>query len=188
VALEATFGELYNQFKRLQDNLLALRLTVAEDKPLRGETVLVDRLEDSITDTMGLLDDCLHTSRSAQKAVGRPDLNRARRALNKCQEQFHCAGCKFREELVSYEKLRDLATLGGKRGGEWASWAGSVKHGLEQCREPLEGASKALAGCWQELAEHSGKTSIVIHSRNLGQKIVVKDPETAEIFSKSTIE
>ena len=170
MALEATFVDLYNQFKRLQDNLLALRLTVAEDKPLKGEVMLVDRLEDSITDTMGSLNHCLNASLLAKKAVAMPDLDRARRALNKCQEQFHSAERRFGDELVSYERLRDLATLGDKRGKEWASWAGSVKHGLEQCRDPLEGASKALAACWQELAEHCRNTSIVIHSRNLGRR------------------
>jgi hypothetical protein len=56
VALEATFRELHSQLKKLQDNLLALRLTVAEDKPLKGEAVLVDQFEDSIVDTMGLLE------------------------------------------------------------------------------------------------------------------------------------
>jgi hypothetical protein len=185
VALETIFAELYKQFKRLQDNLVALRLTVAEDKPRYGDAVLVDRLEDSVTDTMGSLDRCLAESRVAQKAVALPDLERARRALVKCQEQFHAAERRFGDELVSYERLRDLASFGGARGKEWASWTGSVKHGLEQCRDPLDGASKALAACWQELAEHSGTTSIVIHSTNLGQKIVVKDPQTADVFSKS---
>jgi hypothetical protein len=184
VALETTFGELNNQFKRLQDNLVALRLTIAEDKPLTGEAMLVDRLEDSTTETMGLIEECLSASRLAQKAVTHPALDRARRALNKCQDRFHRAERQFSDELISYEKLRDLASLGGKRGREWASWAGSVKHGLEQCREPLDGASKAMAACWQELAEHSGNTSIVIRSRNLGQKITVRAPETAEGFSK----
>jgi len=68
VALETTFTELNSQFKRLQDNLVALRLTIAEDKPLTGEAMLVDRLEDSTTETMGLIEECLSASRSAQRA------------------------------------------------------------------------------------------------------------------------
>jgi hypothetical protein len=82
VALETTFRNLHSQLKKLQDNLLALRLTVAEDKPLKGETALVDHFEDSIVDSMGLLEECLNSAHAAQKAVGLPlDLDRSRRAL-----------------------------------------------------------------------------------------------------------
>jgi hypothetical protein len=183
VALESTFRGLYDHFKRLQDNLKALYLTVAEDKPLSGEAALVDRMEDTIMETMGLLDGCLSCSHSAQKCVDQPDLDRARRALNKCQEHFHCAERQFSNELVPYEKLRDLANIGGRRGKEWASWAGSVKYGLEQCKGPFDESSKALAACWQELAEHSGTTSIVINSRIVGQKLSVNGLANADVAS-----
>jgi hypothetical protein len=178
VALEAIFRELHSQLKKLQDNLLALRLTVAEDKPLRGEVALVDQFEDSIMDAMGLLDGCLNASRSAQKAVGHPlDLDRARRALITCQERFHRAERRFSDELVSYEKLRDLASVSEKRGREWASWAASVKHGLEQCRQPLDLASKALVACWQEIAEHVGTTNVSVQATNIGQQITTTAAE-----------
>ena len=185
VALESTFRGLCDQFKRLQDNLKALYLTVAEDKPLSGEAALVDCLEETVMETMGLLDGCLSCSHSAQKSVAQPDLDRARRALNKCQEHFHKAERQFSDELVSYEKLRHLASIGGRRGKEWASWAGSVKYGMEQCKEPFDESSKALAACWQELAEHSGNTSIVVNSRSLGQKINVNGLSNADVVSTS---
>jgi hypothetical protein len=172
VALEATFRELHSQLKQLQDNLLALRLTVAEDKPLKGEVALVDQFEDSIMDAMGLLEECLNASRSAQKAVGQPlDLDRARRALTTCQERFHRAERRFSDELVSYEKLRDLASVSETRGREWTSWASSVKHGLDECRQPLDAVSKALAACWQEIAERVGTTNISVQATNIGQQI-----------------
>jgi hypothetical protein len=172
VALEATFRELHTRLMNLQDNLLALRLTVAEDKPLKGEAALVDQFEDSILDAMGLLDECLHSSRAAQKAVGLPlNMDQARRALTTCQNRFHLAAQRYSEELISYEKLRDLASLGKTRGREWASWAGSVKHGLEQCRQPIDAVGKALAACWQEIAERIGTTSISVQATNIGQQI-----------------
>ncbi len=178
MALEATFRDLHSQLKKLHDNLLALRLTVAEDKPLSGEAALVDQFEDSIMDAMGLLDECLNASRSAQKAVGHPlDLDRARRALTTCQERFHRAERRFSDELVSYEKLRDLASVSEKRGREWASWASSVKHGLEQCRQPMDAVSKALAACWQEIAEHVGTTNISVQATNIGQQITTTAAE-----------
>jgi hypothetical protein len=182
VALEATFRELFIQLRQLNDTLLALRLTVGEDKPLKGEAALVDHFEDAVLDLMGLLDECLKATRVAQKAVGHPvDLDGARRALAKCQECFHRIERQFSADLVSYEKLKDLASLGSERRGEWLPWAGSVKHGLEQCQQPLNGASKALAACWQEIAEHVGMTSISVQSINIGQKIVTKASEVEEL-------
>jgi hypothetical protein len=183
VALEATFQELNEEFKKLQDNLLALRLTVSEDKPLRGEAALVDQFEDSILDAMGLLEECLKGSRDAKNAVGYPlNLDGARRALAVCQERFHQVQRRFSEELVSYEKLRDLATLSGKRGGPWLSWANTVKHGLEECRQPLDAASNALAACWQEIAERVGMTSVSVKTTTIGQKVVSQAGETPDLL------
>ena len=181
MALEATFRELSIQLRRLSDTLLALRLTVGEDKPLKGEAALVDSLEDAILDLMGLLDESLKAARAAQKAVGLPlDLDATRRALAKVQESFHRIEQQFSADLVSYEKLTDLANLGSERRGEWIPWAGSVKHGLEECRKPLDGASKALAACWQEIAERVGTMSISVQATNIGQKIVTDSAEAED--------
>jgi len=175
MALEATFRDLSRQLRMLYDMLLALRLTVGEDKPLKGEASLVDQLEDTILDVMGALDECLKTAVVAQKSVGHPlDLDRARRALTACQDQFHRMERQYCDSLASYEKLKDLASLGRDRRGEWLAWAGSVKDGVEQCRQPLDGARKALACCWQEIAERVGTSSVSVRTSNIGQKFVTK--------------
>jgi hypothetical protein len=187
VPLEATFRELFTELRKLQDTLVAVRLTVVEDKPVRGEAALADYLEDSILDLMGLLDESLKAARAAQKAVGNvPDLNAARRALTICQERFHRLAQQFALELVSYEKLKDLATLGTERRGEWLPWSNSVKDGIEQCRQPLEAADKALAACWQEIAERAGMTSVSVQATNIGQKIVAKDSRELDLVGEGT--
>lgn len=182
MALESTFRDLNSQLKRLQDNLLALRLTVAEDKPLSSEAVPVDRLDDSLLDLMGFVEGCLKESRAAKKAVDPPvDLDRARRSLTTVQEKFHRVERTFTDELVSYEKVRDLVTLSAKRGGEWPSWLRSVKHGLQECRQSLDMASNALAACWQEIAERVGTTNITVQTTNIGQQITASKPQLDEL-------
>jgi hypothetical protein len=177
MALEATFRELSSQLRKLHDMLLALRLTVVEDKPVKGEAALVDHLEDTILDLMGALDQSLTAARTAQKGVGHPlDLDRSHRALTTCQDRFHQIEQQYSADLASFEKLRDLETLAG-RGGEWRPWAASVKGGVEQCRQPLDGVSKALAMCWQEIAERVGMTSVSVQATNIGQKIVARTTE-----------
>jgi hypothetical protein len=177
MALEATFRTLTVQIRRLNDTLNAILLTVG-DRPQNRGTALADGLENSILDLMGTLSGAQTAARTAEKAVGAVrDLDRARRALAKCQEYFHGAEQRFANELVSYESLRRLASLGSERGGEWKHWAASMKDAIEQGRQPLEEASQALAACWHELAEHSGTTSISIRSQNLGQKIVARSTQ-----------
>jgi hypothetical protein len=181
--LETTFQDLSTELRKLHDTLVAVRLTVVEDKPVRGEAALVDHLEDTILDMMGLLDEAIKAARAAQKAVGNvTDLNRARRALTVCQQRFHGIERQFADELVSYEKLKDLASLGSERRGEWLPWSNSVKEGIEQCRQPLDGVSKSLTACWQEIAERVGMTSISVQATNIGQKIVSKMEDGADVI------
>jgi hypothetical protein len=166
VALESSFQDLAGQLRKLHDMLLALRLTVVEDKPLRGEAALVDHLEDAILDLMGALDECQKAAAAGRKAVGHPlDLDRARRALAACQDRFHGIEAQYTGRLASYEKIKDLAGLARDRRGEWVPWAGRVTSGA---------ASKALARCWQEIAERVGTTSVSVRTSNIGQKIVTQ--------------
>ena len=175
MALERTFRELLDQLQMLHDMLLGLRLTVMEDKPVTAESALVDHLEDAILDVTCTLDECLKAAGTAQRATGHPvDLDGARCALASCQEQFHRIETHYSERLASYEELKDLASLGRGRRGEWIPWAASVKSGIEQCRQPLEGTRKALGTCWQEIAERVGTTSVSVRTSNIGQKIVTK--------------
>ena len=180
MGLEATFRELSSELGKLRDTLRALRLTVVEDKPLQGEAALVDVFEDTILELMGWLEEALKSTRTAEKALQHStDLNSARRALAACQRNIHQIERQFSEELVSYEKLKDLTGLGNARRGEWTPWANSVKQGIEQCREPLDGASRALAACWQEIAERVGLTSVSVQTTNIGQKIISKPQDVA---------
>jgi ElaB/YqjD/DUF883 family membrane-anchored ribosome-binding protein len=174
MALEATFRRLFVQIRKLCDTLNAILLTVG-DKPTNRGAALADELENTILDMLGLAEDARTAARTAEKALASPiDLDRARRALAKCQDNFHQVERQFSNELVSYQKLNNLANLGSERGGEWKAWAGSMRDAIEQGRQPIEETSKALAACWQELVEHSGTTSISVTTT--GQKIIARSP------------
>jgi hypothetical protein len=169
VALEATFRGLSFCMNHIHDALNEIQVTLG-DKPPDDEAALADGLETTVLDMMGTLHEARRTAFNARKALSHPpDLDRARRALSLCQDRFHRIEKQFASELVSYEKLKELARLGNER-RMWLPWASTVKQGIEQCRQPLEQTSKALAACWQELVEHSGTTSISV--TNTGQRIV----------------
>ncbi|MGA8273714.1 MAG: hypothetical protein WB919_19280 [Candidatus Sulfotelmatobacter sp.] len=183
MALEATFRELSVCLHHLHDALNALQVTMG-DKPPDDESALADGVETVVLDMMGTLHEGRKAALNSKKAVGHPvDLDRARRTLTTCQERFHHIERQFAADLVSYEKLRELARLGKER-RPWLAWSSAVKQGIEQCRQPLEETSKALAVCWQELVEHSGTTSISV--TNTGQRIVARGSLTDEVFRERT--
>ena len=181
MALETTFRELSVSLHKLHDALNALQVT-AGDTP-KDESAVAEGLENAVLDIMGTLHEARKAAMQAQKAVADPlDLNRARRALVLCQERFHRVEQLFATELVSYEKLKELARLGNERRA-WLPWASTVKVGIEQCREPLEQASQALSACWGELAERLGTVNITMQATNVGQQITVPKaaPEDFEV-------
>jgi hypothetical protein len=173
MALEKTFRELTGQLRTLRDRLEELRVTVVEDRPRKNDAALVDDLEYTVEDVLGWLHDTLKNSARAEQAVGHPmDLEQARQSLARCQDLFHCVDQAFGAKLVSYERLKDLTGFAGERKGEWPSWASSVKQGIEQSAPALEQSRKALAECWEEIAEKAGTTSISVRATNVGQTIV----------------
>jgi hypothetical protein len=167
MALEATFRNLSVSLDLLHDALNTLHVMLG-DKPAQP-LALVDGLENSLLDMLGELHEARKSALSARRNVGlQPDLDRARRALASCQQRFHRIEQQFSLNLVSYEKLKELVRL-GEKGNEWRSWADSTRQGIEQCREPMEQTSKALAACWQELAERLGTVNLSVHT--VGQQI-----------------
>jgi hypothetical protein len=165
MALEKTFRKLSTQLHRLHDRLQELRVTVVEDRPSSNDAVIVDRFEYAVEDLVGALAEITAAAKEAQQAVEHPvDMEQARRALTKCQEHFHKFEQSFNTNLVAYERMKDLTTFGDERKREWPLWVASVKQGIEQCREPVQSASKALAECWEEIAEKVGTSSILVRA------------------------
>lgn len=180
MALEATFRELSVSLHQLHDALSELQVTLG-DTPADDESALADGVEAKVLDLTGKLHEARKAALLARKAVGNPvNLDQARRALTTCQQRFHQLGQQFAADLVSYETLKELARLGNERRA-WLPWSSAVKQGIEQCRQPLEQASTALAACWQELAERLGTMNISMQATNVGQQITMPRSAAEEL-------
>jgi hypothetical protein len=178
MGLETTFRGLSVSLHKLHDALNALHATTG-DTPAKDESALAEGVENTALDLIGTLHEARKAAMQARRAVADPvDLNRARRALAVCQEQFHSLQQLFTAELVAYEKMKELARLGNERRA-WLPWASMVKIGIEQCHEPLEKTSRALAACWGELAERLGTVNISMTT--VGQQISVPKARTEDL-------
>lgn len=165
MALEKIFRDLARVLQTLREDLQAVQITLREDVPADGGVVLVDRFADAVDDSIGSLEECLAAADAGREALAaRLEWDRAVRALTTCQEQFHSVELRFRSELVSYERLRELISFGRRRGGEWVAWTKSVRQGLDACNQPFEEAKNALLACWQGIAERPGSGCMQVKS------------------------
>jgi hypothetical protein len=170
--LEKTFRQLAVQLRRFRERIRELEITVVEDRPQTRDAAIVDNFECAVDDLTGWAKESLDQAEEAERAIGHPpDVSAARHALASCQELYQRMERVFSANLVSYERVSDLTKFGSERRGEWPSWVTSVKQGIDHCRHPLEEAGKALADCWQEIAEHAGMNSVSVRNMNIGQKI-----------------
>lgn len=172
MAIEAAFQTLVGKLGAAREAFESLRLTAVEDRPLRDEVLLVERLGNAVDDFQGWLEEAAAAAGEAQQTVRHPlDGYRARETLARAHERFLRLEYQFFFEGVSYEKIDELSRFGRRRGREWLGWTGSVIQALDQCRAPLRDVDAALLVCWQELSERLGAGSVSVQTTNIGQQI-----------------
>jgi hypothetical protein len=180
MTLITVFSDLCEELAALYQLLDELHTTVVEDKPRRGDVVLVERLGYAADDARGLLDGALAAAKKGRQALeGQRDLETACRALATSNDHFNQLLRIFSVDIFSYDRLTGLNHAGRKRGDEWRAWAGVVGNTLDRCQQNVYHVSQALFQCWQEIAERSGMTSVSVQTRNVGQQFLVSDGGSA---------
>lgn len=178
MALRVEIENLGCQLERMHEAFSDLR-RLLDDHPSEGDKVLlIDSFGDAVEDLLGWLEESLQKCALflPSKCEGRApdfDAHLARQALVACHGLFNQQMQRFLVDLVSYDKVAQLLQFGRERGGEWQTWAKSIKMELENCQQHLFLTSQVLFGCWVELAEWIGITSISVRATTVGQQITV---------------
>jgi len=176
MALEAAFKDLGVHLHTLCEGLLGLRTTVVEDKPLRGDSVLVDVFGNAADDLLGWSEEALAAAREGQQACRHPiDLHGVQGALTTCQERFNRITYQFSSDLIHYERIAELRRFGRQRGGEWRAWTNSIKEALNECQQLLFDVNQTLFRCWQEMAERASMTFVSVRATNVGPRLTVRE-------------
>ena len=172
MGLEPAFNVLEVSLHTFKETLTGVHMTVVADRPLlataQDTPALVDILGNSAEDLIGWTMEALAVIQASQAAARGGDFDALRRGLAACHERTANIAQRLVNDLLPYERIADLARLGRTRGGEWRSWAMSVKQALDACRQPLFDLQQAQFECWQEVAEHSGRQSIAVHATSVG--------------------
>lgn len=180
MALEESFSNLVNKWRRLHENVEALRITAVEDQPAEGAVLLVERCADAAEDLLGWAALGLAAADDARQGTGMvPNVSRARHSLKASQQHFARLDDQF-STFAAYDRLSELVRFGRSRRGEWLAWVHSIRQAIAHCREPIQQVRDALTSCWDGLTEHSG-TSVSIQSTNIGQQISTAGTELNEI-------
>jgi len=153
---ESALQELARELVMLRDALRDLRVTVVEDKPVKGDSVLVDVFGDTADDIVGWLEEALAAAgAAADPADGKESIEKARRALVVCHDRYDRAVRLIATELLSYERVADLTSLGRERGGKWAAWVVAVKEALDRCQPVVFDVNRALLRSWERVADQA---------------------------------
>src|SRR5437899_4900532 len=174
MSLEATFESLRRDLARLQEAVSALHVTVTEDKPARGAAVLVDQLDNLVTDLSSNLEEAdARAAQALQSSQPNGPLDQARTALRKVHELINRFTASYAGALSTHDHIAQLLEMGRERGREWREWSQVVKTAIERCAAPMKAASSAVLECWSELAERLARNSVSVQATNIGQQITL---------------
>ena len=159
----------------LRRSITELRLTAVEDRPVDPDIALVDRIEDVVTDLQSAVEGAAGAAASAmpRSASGAADTETAGTALVRCQAYLDRARRSLWRDLLSYDSVLSLRTVGREHGGEWSAWTSAVEDALARCEPTLDAASAALDATWRELAERASIGSVSVRNTTIGQRITV---------------
>ena len=172
MALEAALEKLCGDLRKLRDAIAGLERTVTQDRPATQAVILVDEVNDDVTDMDGASRECLDAAETALRSVAPTfDAARLRRSLASAELRFHAISDLLLSDLLTYEKVGALVGFGRKHGHEWTAWVHAVRLGLEKCRATLGGIARAFLAAWEEIAERLLTGPIALHTTNIGQQI-----------------
>lgn len=183
--LEEAIVRLEDQLGTLATTLVALRVSLVEDRPVRPKgpgLALFDQLELAVDDTEGMVEEARQAAAVARNcvAVDSPERPRLQRALSVCQNRLQKIQRRQAAELASPERIRELRRVGEGRRGEWLGWTLSVSDALEGCGTQILDAAEGLAEVWMMLAERGAGTSVSVQTSAVGQKVCLSPQETIE--------
>ena len=159
MTLQDAFGDFWRSAHTLRESLTLLRLTVCEDAPHRGRTMVVDELCAAAIDSSGRIEEVLEAITRVRPAGEEvPDPTAVAAALSACTGPLDAASVTL-HDASRFDRLVDVERLAGS-GGAWTAWAASTTNGLEEAGFALRRLERAHRACWRELAERNFSISV----------------------------
>lgn len=154
MAMDAALEQLWRCTHELRDAVVAMQLTVVEDRPYGSDVVPVHALGDAVGDLLATVQETLEATSDGLRAVGdRSGPVAVRDALLRAQQAANKAGRLLADEVADRARLGDLDALASSRGRAWGPWMAGVDEAIDRCRPPLRDIQEGLLHCWSELTD-----------------------------------
>jgi hypothetical protein len=183
MAMDDAFQALHLSLHRLQQVAVQLRVGF-DDKPEESDFYVIQLFGDGVVGLEALVEEGLVVALEGQIAVNSSvDLQRARRALARCQKVILDIDGRSSLELMSFDVLTKLSSFARRHRGEWPSWVATIRRSLSEFHSQTRLVHDALLHCWVELAERVGMTSLSAQSFNAGLQLNM--PEKVDVACQS---
>jgi hypothetical protein len=154
MALDSALEGLWTGVHGLRDAVVAMQLTVVEDRPHGSDVVPVQALGDAVHDLLAAVQETLEASSDglgALRAGGGPGAVRG--PLLGAQEAANEAGRLLADQVADRLRLGDLDALAHSRGRAWELWMTGVTEAIDRCGPALWAVQEGLLTCWSELTD-----------------------------------
>jgi hypothetical protein len=154
MAMDPALEELWRCAHELRDAVMAMQLTVVEDRPHNSDVVPVHALGDAVGDLLATVQEMLEATSDGLRAAGDGSgPGTVRDALLRAQQSTGKAGWVLADEVADRARLGDLDALASSRGRAWRQWMAGVDEAIDRCRPPLRDVQEGLLHCWLELTD-----------------------------------
>ncbi|MEY3275229.1 MAG: hypothetical protein RL153_494 [Verrucomicrobiota bacterium] len=180
MSLENAFQTLRRAMARLLETVSALHVAVAEDKPTRGDVILVEQLDGLATDVSGAFEEAdAHVVRALRASQQNSPLQPIRAELRDAHAAILRGAGVVTSRLSAHDPMAQLLQMGRERGREWREWSQEVKTLVDRCAALLPDVTAALMECWNELADRMARFSMSVQSSSIGQQFNRHDEDPA---------
>jgi hypothetical protein len=154
VALQPAFEQLWSRLHELRDAVLAMQLTVVEDRPRGSDVVPVQDLGEAVGDLLAAVQEALAAASDGLAAAGsRSEPAAVPEPLLRAQAAANAAARLLATGVADRARLADLDDLARSRGRAWALWLSGVTEAVDRCGPPLWETQQSLMSCWSELTD-----------------------------------
>lgn len=174
-ATSPAIAALWDHLHELRETLLALRLTVVEDPPSEGGTLVTDRLADEVEAACAELQAAVDM---LDRLRAEPEPELAPAALAGCHRHLQTATSLYWLAFAPRQRQRDLSRVVRVGGDQWKAWAQALWSTADGVPATIAAALEALPEAWLAVVSPPG---LHVHNTAVGQQLLAAtSPQTKE--------
>lgn len=155
---QATMLQLEQAATALSGTLDAAKVTICEDAPTRGRTIVVDELGEAMIELSSDAAHLLAQARPVTEAGTGASREQIWLVVAEMQAEFDAISDCIAHRVTAYRVLSEIERFSRRGGLEWRAWWATSEQAIADCESSARTVRDALHACWYELAATGGVT------------------------------